>query len=332
MSPSQPQLSIIVPAYNAQDTIRRCIDSLLNQTYSDFEIIAVEDSSTDSTLQTLEKYAQTEDRMRLFHKDNTGIGDARNFGLECARGAFIAWLDADDWAEPHMLERMMNAAMQYEAQAVVCNYFRHDLSSGKASVVSHRFDSPYNRSFTSDWQLFAERPFVWNKLFSAELIRNHALKFASASTYEELPFVYAALAHANKVVVIDDALLHHVYGDSSSLMGSSVADGKRIFEALQSTYDYFEEHFKLNKQAKDQMCAMFLRQIFSRVLRLKSCEDKEFKIAFVNDAFDFLDGLFDSWRKNPYYLIDKKASIKAATKIAMLSRRFWFVSIKAGVL
>ena len=332
MNINQPQISIIVPAYNAQGTIKRCINSLLNQTFKDFEIVVVEDSSTDSTFQILDGYARSQDCVRLFQKENEGIGAARNFGLECAKGKFIAWLDADDWAEPNMLERMINAALQYEAQAVVCNYYRQNLSTSKADVVPHRFNSPYNRNFTCDWELFSERPFIWNKLFSAELIKTHALKFASANTYEELPFVYAALAHANKVIVLDDVLLHHTYENSSSLMSTSVSDDKRIFEALRATYDYFEEHFELNGEAKDKMCAMFLRQIFSRVLRFRRFDNKNFKIAFIRKSFDFLDEMFCGWRKNPYYLTDKKALVKAVTKVAMLSRRFCIAGIKAGVL
>ena len=115
-------ISVIIPAYNAQVHLKRCLDSVCGQSYKDIEVVLVDDGSTDSTLQICEEYAKQDSRIRVFHKENGGVAAARNLALDRAEGAMIAFSDADDYYEPMMLERLHDAMLKHDADMVCCGY------------------------------------------------------------------------------------------------------------------------------------------------------------------------------------------------------------------
>lgn len=114
------RISIIVPVYNAEKHLEDAIKSVLEQTYSEFELIAVNDGSTDRSLEILQQF--TDQRVRIINKENTGVSDARNAAIKAAKGEFVCFLDADDYYSPHYIQRMYETAMANDADMVVCNY------------------------------------------------------------------------------------------------------------------------------------------------------------------------------------------------------------------
>lgn len=122
MGVNVPKVSIIVPVYNCEKYLHQCIDSLLVQTLTDIEVICVNDGSTDSSAQILFDYATKDQRVRIIHKENAGVSEARNTGLNCASGEFIMFVDSDDWIDAEMCEHMYQLAQKYNAQFVMCSY------------------------------------------------------------------------------------------------------------------------------------------------------------------------------------------------------------------
>lgn len=116
------KVSIIIPVYNAEQYLRKCIESILNQELQQFELILVDDGSTDNSLSICQSYKQKDERVQVIHQINQGVSVARNTGIKVAKGEFIAFVDADDWIEAAMYEEMYAQAIKYEAEAVVCNY------------------------------------------------------------------------------------------------------------------------------------------------------------------------------------------------------------------
>ncbi len=119
-----PTVSIIVPAYNAEATLRRCVDSILTQEYTDFELIAADDGSTDATPAILDGYAARDSRVRVLHKPNTGVSDTRNQAIAQARGVYLQFLDSDDWITSDATKLLVRAAREHKCDLVVSDFYR----------------------------------------------------------------------------------------------------------------------------------------------------------------------------------------------------------------
>ena len=117
------KISIIVPVYNAELYLQRCLDSILSQSFTDFEAILVDDGSSDKSGGICDEYAQRDSRIRVFHKENGGVASARQMGMDEAKGEYVIHTDPDDWVEPKMIEMLYNEAKAKEADVVICDFY-----------------------------------------------------------------------------------------------------------------------------------------------------------------------------------------------------------------
>ena len=133
-------ISIIIPVYNVEKYLRKCLDSIINQTYKKLEIILIDDGSTDNSGKICEEYAKKDDRIIVIHKENAGVSSARNRGIELANGKYIGFIDSDDWIEENMYETLYQNLLQFDVDISMCNYsiirnhkktfHKHDLEDG----------------------------------------------------------------------------------------------------------------------------------------------------------------------------------------------------------
>lgn len=168
------QISIIIPVYNVAKYLPECLESILNQTFQDFEVICVNDGSKDNSLEILEEYGKKDNRIKIITKENGGAGSARNKGLEFAEGKYIQFLDGDDYFEPQMLEKLYNLAKEYKAEISVCSSRKVD---DEGNITESRNpNSPINLDRTPFKRLFSKKDFSdeifsligtipWNKLY-----------------------------------------------------------------------------------------------------------------------------------------------------------------------
>lgn len=138
---SMPKISIIVPLYNSEKYLARCIKSILNQTFKNFELILVDDGSIDGSLSICEGFAEKDTRIKVIHKENGGVSTARNTGLEIAVGDYITFVDSDDYIEPNMYEQMMNKALEYDCDVVLCDCLKE--FDGYSEIYSHNIRSGF---------------------------------------------------------------------------------------------------------------------------------------------------------------------------------------------
>lgn len=210
------KVSVIIPVYNAQQYIGQCLDSLLNQTLEDIEIICVDDESTDDTINILSDYAEKDDRIKVIHQPKGGAGAARNTGMKYAGGKYLSILDSDDFYRPQMLEKAYLNAEKNNADIIVyrSDIFNH--STGKFTINNYSV----NKSLLPDHMPFAGidvekdifKLFVgwsWDKLFKTEFVMKNELLFQEQRTTNDLLFVFSAIVKAERIAVIDDVLVHH---------------------------------------------------------------------------------------------------------------------------
>ena len=217
MNNEKVKVSVIIPIYNAADYLSQALDSVLSQTLSEIEIICVDDGSTDSTLALLREYQAKDARIRIITETNAGPAYARNHGMRRARGEYLAFLDADDFFEPNMLERLYALAKENDLDIAITNF---DVYNNKKD----RYEQPNaaeNADIFDDGRVTSksEHPDIiltstvgaaWNKLFRHSFVSDKALSFAqNVHVYEDVYFVATALSLAERVGRVSEVLVHH---------------------------------------------------------------------------------------------------------------------------
>ena len=185
-------VSIIVPCFNGEKYIKRCLDSILNQSYKDFEVIFVNDGSTDKTDEIIREYL-SDGRVRYFKQNNKGIGATRNFGISKANGDFITFLDVDDYFTDDAIEKMANFSLKNDLDIVVTDYYVYDKNVKQYKIkdfdITNVKDNP---------NIIVDINFApWGKLYKKDLIKN--IEFEENLKYEDAPFVIKALLKAQRI-------------------------------------------------------------------------------------------------------------------------------------
>ena len=197
-------ISIIVPFYNSAKMLPRCIESVLNQTYKNFELILISDRGTDGSLEIAKEYEKKDGRIKVYDKKHGGVSYTRNYGLKRACGEYIQFMDSDDYIEPTMLEKMMSKALEYDAELVVCNYDHPIMKNYLGNVV-------LDLSKKEDLIKYVQATFAvvvpWNKLWKRECVK----RFFDESVIcaEDDLFDLVNLENVKTVVSIDEVLYHY---------------------------------------------------------------------------------------------------------------------------
>lgn len=209
------QVSVVIPTYNVEQYVDKCLDSISKQTLYRIEIICVDDGSADTTLEILESYAQKDKRFRIFCQKNAGPGVARNLGLSKARGKYVIFLDSDDYFETEFLETMLRTAEDCQSDVTIC--------------CSDEFDSQTGEVYTGQWMLklnllpqliFNPKQlssaifqfsygWPWDKLYRRAFIAEKGLSYPVLLNSEDVVFVFPSLAAAEKIAVVPKTFVHH---------------------------------------------------------------------------------------------------------------------------
>lgn len=206
-------VSVIVPVYNVEKYLGKCLDSLLNQTLKDIQIIVVNDGSTDDSQNIIDKYCQKYgDRITALKKENGGLSDARNYGMEHIKGEYYTFLDSDDWIEKEAYEKMYNKAISENFDMVVCdtNFIYPDrvdkVESGvKHDVISHQ---TVKKIFLDIF------PAAWNKIYKSRF-KNTDIRFTKGVWYEDVEYIYKLLPYVKSIGVIKQPFIQYLQRESS---------------------------------------------------------------------------------------------------------------------
>lgn len=226
-----PLISIIVPVYNVEKYVQRCIESILNQTYKQIEVILVDDGSLDSSGVICEEYAFLDSRVKVIHKENGGLSSARNVGLDNAKGKFIGFVDSDDWIDSHMYESMLHLALSYHAEVVQCGYTLIN-GQGKITREIHFGDRRFDTKSEVEKAYYITNEFssvVWNKLYKVELFEE--LRFKVGKNNEDVFILTDALLHIQRMVNTPKCHYHYLQR-KESIMGAQFTEKK--FDRLEA--------------------------------------------------------------------------------------------------
>lgn len=236
------KVSIIVPVYNVEKYLKRCLDSLVNQTLKDIEIICVNDGSTDGSLAILDEYVRNDDRIVVINQENSGQSVARNRGIDVAKGEYLGFVDSDDWVSEDYFEKLYNSAIQNNAEIAVGGIIR-----------LHRFNRRKFLTFaketvTNDVNLkfelcdLPEKSYVWNKIYKSSKLKEIGLKFEEGIVFEDCIFTPQALFYFDKMVTVPDTYYFYWRRIDSTVTRK---DGKSRVDSVyahKKAQEFIEEH------------------------------------------------------------------------------------------
>ena len=234
-----PLISVIVPVYNVEQYLKKSVDSIRCQTYQNLEIILVDDGATDRSGIICDCYKETDARVRVLHKENGGLSDARNAGMEAASGAYFMFIDSDDTIAPDTIEKLSDAATEQNCEIAVCNIVR-TYDDGTTEPFSHPVDQ---LTVWTGQQRFAtlKQPSACNKLFRAELFKD--VRFPKGKLYEDT-FVYHVLAYKARQIVLTGHDGYYYLSRRGSILGQPQYTDRYFdyIEAIYTRMTYLLEH------------------------------------------------------------------------------------------
>ena len=244
-------ITVLVPIYNTSKYLKSCIDSIIGQTYTDLEILCLNDGSTDGSARIVAEYAQTDTRIRLINKENTGYGNTMNIGIREAKGQYIGIVESDDYVEPDMYENLLCVLEKEKADFVKSAYYEVSGDQKRYKDLYGLF--PHNAFFCPmDYpQVFGLHPSVWSGLYNAEFLKKNDVFFLESpgASFQDVDFMFKCYANADKVCILEEAFVNYRIDNMSS---SIHEEGKLfcVFDEMQEVYSYISKHFAKEKREK----------------------------------------------------------------------------------
>ncbi|EGW41274.1 glycosyltransferase [Desulfosporosinus sp. OT] len=291
------KLSIIVPVYNVQDYIARCLESLIMQTLDNIEIIVVNDGSKDNSEEIIEKYLQKcPEKFVYLKKPNGGLSDARNYGMRYATGEYIAFLDSDDYVELEMYEKMYKRAVESESYIVECNFWWDYPRKRKIDYRDGYID-------IKDY-LLRGRVTSWNKIYKRTWIQELNISFPLGLRYEDLDFFYKivpSLPSIDKVSVIKEPYLHYIQRPGSIANSQNEKVG-HIHDVLDDIISFYKKENLYDEYAdviEYEYTRVLLCSFLFKMLKIK---DRRIRRNLIRKTWKNINTYFPSWRKNKYLI------------------------------
>ena len=257
-------ISVIVPVYNAEEYLERCVNSILRQTCPDLEVLLVDDGSRDSSGAMCDAFAAQDSRVRVLHQENSGISAARNAGLSQAKGDYIGFVDSDDWIDPDMYESLYALCREYEADIAECSYrnvFHDEIREERENCGKIEILSPV-QAMENLVDYRRCRPTVWNKLYSRKVAVN--IRYPEGKLHEDefvTPLYYLA---AQKIAVTDQSFYNYEHRNSLSVTSSFSLRHLSVCEAFRQRLDLMDSHPQL-REIKEKLCNSYCQILFWQI-------------------------------------------------------------------
>jgi glycosyltransferase involved in cell wall biosynthesis len=327
-----PMVSVIIPVYKSEPYLRQCLDSLVNQTLRDIEIICINDGSPDNSLTILNEYAGKDSRVKVYSKENEGKGaaSARNYGLDKATAKYLSILDSDDYFELDMFEKLVRHAEETNADIVICDAQGFDHKTGQSTFNA----VAYAQSDLPDKQVFSVKDYpktifqisattAWNCLFRRDLVEKHKLRFQRIIMTDDLYFSFSCRVLAERISVVDEKLIHYRINSGTSQSDNLTKYPDSAYPAYIEFKNSLEQWglYDTVKQSLINAAVKTFRGAYDRINEYGSFE--RFHEQLKNEIFPTLeitgkteDYFYDPRSYEWYHLVTDNSAGEAAFKAA----------------
>ena len=293
------KLSIVALVYNLEKYLPRCLESLVNQTLQEIEILCVNDGSTDSAPQIIEEYAQKyPNKIKVFHKENGGEFTTRNYGLERAQGEYVTFVDTDDYVELTWAEKLYNSAKENDADIAVCGFERIDLKTNK--VVGKdmtRYGKTTKIVNPNDDFVIYINPSTWNKIYKTEVVKEFS--FLPFRGFNDTIFLITTYTKVKRISLIPDVLYHYYLRYDSQIHNINIQDVNNFKKYLLEVKKVYKEKQKYEEMKYILDMMAFIHLGISVMYRLSYDKSIEIKKE-IKETIKYLDKEFPTWRKSPF--------------------------------
>lgn len=259
-----PKISVIVPVYNVEKYLPRCIDSILSQTFTDFELLLIDDGSTDGAGKICDTYAKRDGRIRVFHKENGGVSTARNLGLEEASAEWVCFVDSDDWAEETYLSSLYGDGI-FQDESIVCqrifieNESRHEEDRVSCPYTDTTLYAPFSAEDIQKYEILEEL-FVFAKIFSNKLIKKYRLRFCEdISIGEDVTFLRTYFQYVKEIRLCSAFSYHYMKRDITTLSSKTRTSEEwvRVSDAImKANLEVLAKFPKLDAEYVRKVCTL----------------------------------------------------------------------------
>ena len=312
-----PKTSVIVPVYNVQDYLQKCVGSVLAQTEQDWELILVDDGSGDSSGPLCDSLAQSDPRVRVIHQENRGLGGARNTGIGAARGQWLLFLDSDDWLEPQTLERALSAGEGAGADMVCFGFRSVDKEGRELGVFREEFPEGQGLSPKSRRDLLRMAPSACNKLYRAELFRRAGVRYPAKVWYEDIRTTMKLVPRCEKIVFTGFVGYNYLQRAGSIMNSAQLPRNREIIEAFADILGWYREQGLFEEYRQElEYLAVFHAYLAASVRVLRADPGHP----LLGELAAYVQREFPQWRANPYL---PRMGRKRRLLLALLNRRMY---------
>lgn len=287
------KVSVIVPCYNAEKDLRRCLDSLFSQTLKDLEIVIVNDGSKDQTETIIQEYQEKYGNKIVYLplKKNQGLGNARNLGMKHASGQYIGFVDSDDYVDPAMFQTMYEEAKRTDADLVECDFIWEYPNKEREDV---------GQSYEVGKEMLKKvRVMACNKIYKATMLKKSKCQFAVGLKYEDILFTYQYVPYVQKVAFVRLPFYHYVQRENS-LANHQTIRVREIYFVLEQVLNFYhkKKFWDTYKEELEYLCTRYI--LGSSYKRASKIKERKIRRFVLKEGWKFLNETFPNWKQNVY--------------------------------
>lgn len=298
------KVSIIVPVYNVEKYIRKCLESLVNQTLKDIEVIVVNDGSPDNSQSIIDEYVKKYPHIiKSYAKENGGQGSARNYGYQKATGEYIGFVDSDDYVSLDMYEKLYNKAILNKSDIVICKYTVIDENNN-----SKEYQYLFNKTNNDKIDYLFNNTGVCNKIYKRNLLKK--FEFRSKVWYEDIDFIIKILLKAKKINSIEDELYYYLVREGSTMNNNNIKKNLDILAAFDSILNYILENKEYQKYSDEIEFIAIYHIYITAIARIINIKHTKGKKEIINKLIKYMNEKFPNYKNNKYlYLLNRNKRI-----------------------
>lgn len=316
---AEKKVSVIIPVYNVRDYLRKCLDSVVAQTYKALEVIIVNDGSPDDSLEIILEYTAKNPHFRCYTIENRGLGGARNYGMQHATGDYILFLDSDDYIAPDCVEVLITAAENTGSDMVVANCY--DVREDGSMLLAYK--NQYRNAITSlseEPEILFNRVCAWAKLYKRELI--DGFNYVSRVWYEDMRLTPKLYLRAKKIAYVDDSLFYYVQREGSIMNNKNFRRNLEVIEAFEDLLGYYREQGAYETYRHALEFLVIEHVAVAGIARVAMCKGRE-KYQVLHQMQAYLAS-FEDLYSNPYL----KTQARNRKIVLWCNRHRWYWATK----
>ena len=296
------KVSVIVPVYNVEAYLERCLDSLVKQTLEEMEIIVVNDGTKDNSQAIIDRYAAAyPQKVISLIKENGGLSDARNYGIPYAHGEYIGFVDSDDYLNVTMYQKLYDRAAETDSDIVVCGYYGIDENTETRRFFQRGSTLEFGVSLHENPKLlYTNAPYAWNKIYRRALFERTGIRFPKGKIYEDIATIYPLMLHANRISKVNEPLYYYILKREGAITATFSENILQMYDSLAIMNEYYIREGAF-EEFKEVLGFINLKHTILRFRDFTAYKDKDLQFKVVHKGFQHLDHYFDDWRRNKVF-------------------------------